>query len=949
MRYLLTDYQAVYLAHLLTKRLPANDIDKLTASLQDAQVDLTPHQVDAALFAFKSPLSRGAILADEVGLGKTIEAGIILSQHWSEHKRRLLVICPANLRKQWAAELQEKFFLPSVIMESKSFNEAVENECFNPFDTENIVICSLQFAKTKAAYIKRTAWDLVIVDEAHRLRNVYKPQNRIANVIKESIETRKKILMTATPLQNSILELYGLVSIIDNYVFGDLKSFKSQFGHNLTEMDYMELRRRLQPVCKRTLRRQVLEYIKYTRRIAIVEEFFPSENEQKLYDMVTDYLSKPRLYALPNSQRQLMTLILRKLLASSTYAIYGTICSLIARLQAMLDRNEAASIGDNDIVNEYADDNDEWVDAEEVETYEAEELHPADIEGIRKEIKELETFRDLAEKIKKNSKAEHLFVALDKGFEQLRNLGAAPKALIFTESRRTQEFLYELLEKRGYKGRVVRFNGTNSDKESTAIYRAWMDKHKGTAKITGSPTADRRAAIVDYFRNEATIMIATEAAAEGINLQFCSLIVNYDMPWNPQRIEQRIGRCHRYGQKFDVVVINFLNKGNAADVRVYELLDQKFQLFNGVFGASDEVLGSIGSGVDFEKRIAQIYNECRTTAEIEQAFDALQAELQGQISEKMLKARSALLENFDESVKEKLRDNLVQSQKNLDRFEKRLWMLTKHALRQDAVFDEERFSFTLRTNGNVYTLSKEGENEVERPYRIGCPLAKEVLAQYLAPLQESAFVEFNYTQTEGHTKLLEELIGQSGVMRVEKVSIDSFEQEDHLIVACQTEEGDWVYPEIAERMLMLPAHLLSPAPIEDAVVVCLSERVEEMNQEILSSSSDRNNRFFDEEMEKLDSWADDMKLALEREISDLDQEIRLRKSEAKKISRLEEKVKAQRAIKDLERKRVEKRRNLYIAQDEIDEKKEALLNKIEKMLKQKVERTCLFMIKWKLR
>ena len=256
----ITDYQAIYLANLLTRRLPANDIDKLTASLQDAQVDLTPHQVEAALFAFKSPLSKGAILADEVGLGKTIEAGIILSQHWSEHKRRLLVICPANLRKQWAGELQEKFFLPSVIMESKSFNEAVENGCFNPFDTENIVICSLQFAKTKAAYIKRTAWDLVIVDEAHRLRNVYKPQNRIANVIKESIEARKKILMTATPLQNSILELYGLVSIIDDYVFGDLRSFKSQFGHNLTEKDYMELRRRLQPVCKRTLRRQVSSF-----------------------------------------------------------------------------------------------------------------------------------------------------------------------------------------------------------------------------------------------------------------------------------------------------------------------------------------------------------------------------------------------------------------------------------------------------------------------------------------------------------------------------------------------------------------------------------------------------------------------------------------------------------------------------------------------------------------
>ena len=470
----ITDYQAIYIANFLTRRLPANDIDKLTASLQDAQVDLTPHQVEAALFAFKSPLSKGAILADEVGLGKTIEAGIILSQHWSEHKRRLLVICPANLRKQWSSELLEKFYLPSVIMETKTFNASIEKGAFNPFDTENIVICSLQFAKSKAVYIKKTDWDLVIIDEAHRLRNVYKPQNRIANTIKAAIEPRKKILMTATPLQNSILELYGLVSIIDDYVFGDVKSFKSQFGHNLTDDEFSELRRRLQPVCKRTLRRQVLEYVKYTKRIAIVEEFFPTEDEQRLYDWVTEYLSKPRLYALPNSQRQLMTLILRKLLASSTYAIYGTFCSLIHRLQNIIARNDNV-FSRNSIIDEYEEDNDRWVDSEEIEE-DIEELHPADIEGIKKEITELEQFRDLAKKIKKNSKAEHLFIALDKGFEQLKMLGAAPKALIFTESKRTQEFLYELLEKKGYKGKVVRFNGTNTDKESTTIYKNWVKK-----------------------------------------------------------------------------------------------------------------------------------------------------------------------------------------------------------------------------------------------------------------------------------------------------------------------------------------------------------------------------------------------------------------------------------------------------------------------------------------
>lgn len=942
----ITDYQAVYIAGFLTRRLPANDINKLTASLQDAQVDLTPHQVEAALFAFKSPLSKGAILADEVGLGKTIEAGIILSQHWSEHKRRLLVICPANLRKQWSSELLEKFYLPSVIMETKSFNASIENGAFNPFDTENIVISSLQFAKSKAAYIKSTNWDLVIIDEAHRLRNVYKPQNRIANTIKEAIESRKKILMTATPLQNSILELYGLVSIIDDYVFGDIKSFKSQFGHSLTDEEFMELRRRLQPVCKRTLRRQVLEYIKYTKRIAIVEEFFPTENEQRLYDMVTDYLNKPKLYALPNSQRQLMTLILRKLLASSTYAIYGTFCSLINRLQDIIAKNDNVLLK-NLVIEEYEEDNDEWVDNEEIEE-DIEELPPADIEGIKKEISELEQFRDLAEKIKKNSKAEHLFVALDKGFEQLKHLGAASKALIFTESKRTQEFLYGHLEKRGYKGKVVRFNGTNTDKESTAIYQAWLKKHKGTPKVTGSLTADRRAAIVDYFKDEATIMIATEAAAEGINLQFCSLIVNYDMPWNPQRIEQRIGRCHRYGQKFDVVVVNFLNKSNAADIRVYELLDQKFQLFNGVFGASDEILGSIGNGVDFEKRIAQIYDECRTTDEIEAAFDRLQSELQEQISEKMIKARSALLENFDESVKEKLRDNLAQSRKNLDQFEKRLWLLTRHALEGEATFDEDRYAFTFRIDGAIYTLSKECEDEQVRPYRISSPLAKDILAKYREPLRTPAYIEFDYAHTAGRTKLLDDLVGQSGIMRVEKISIDSFEPEDHLVIACLTDSGDWVYSEIAERMLLLPARLLSQTGVDITTADCLCDKIEELNHDILSSSSDRNNRFFDEEMEKLDNWAGDMKLALEREISDLDQEIRLRKSEAKKIGRLEEKVKAQRAIKEMERKRIEKRQNLFNAQDEIDEKKELLLSRIEKMLQQKAQQTELFTIKWRI-
>ena len=339
-----TPYHAKYLAHELTKRCPSDSVQKLAASLADAQVDLNPHQIDAALFAFRSPLSRGAILADEVGLGKTIEAGILLSQKWAERKRRLLIIVPANLRKQWSQELADKFFLPSAILEAKSFNQFIKQGNLNPLDQPSIVICSYHFARAKDSYLKQVNWDLVIIDEAHRLRNVYKPNNRIANAIKAAVAHAPKVLLTATPLQNSLQELYGLVSIIDDYTFGDIKSFKSQFSNLRNDDDFKSLRERLKPVCQRTLRRQVLEYIKYTNRIPITQEFYPTQEEQELYDLVSDYLQADQLYALPSSRRQLMTLIVRKLLASSTFAISGTLEALAARLEAAAVQNAPAEV-----------------------------------------------------------------------------------------------------------------------------------------------------------------------------------------------------------------------------------------------------------------------------------------------------------------------------------------------------------------------------------------------------------------------------------------------------------------------------------------------------------------------------------------------------------------------------------------------------------------------------
>ena len=225
-----TEYHAKLFAHELSRRHSVGDSEKLASTLLDAQVDLNPHQVEAALFAFKSPFSKGAILADEVGLGKTIEAGLLLSQKWIEGKRRIIIIGPANLRKQWSQEIEEKFYLPTMILEAKNYNRMVKDGVRNPFDQKVIVICSFQFAARHAEDLMITPWDLAVIDEAHRLRNVYRTDNKIGKALKSALSNAPKVLLTATPLQNSLMELYGLVSIIDDYAFGDAKSFRAQYA-----------------------------------------------------------------------------------------------------------------------------------------------------------------------------------------------------------------------------------------------------------------------------------------------------------------------------------------------------------------------------------------------------------------------------------------------------------------------------------------------------------------------------------------------------------------------------------------------------------------------------------------------------------------------------------------------------------------------------------------------
>ena len=947
----LTAYHAKYYAHELTKRRASDSDERLAGAVASAQVDLNPHQVDAALFAFHSPLAKGALLADEVGLGKTIEAGLVISQKWAERKRRILVITPSNLRKQWYQELIEKFFLPCRILEAKPYNAAIKSGNFKPFVRAEIVICSYHFARGKANDIANTEWDLVVIDEAHRLRNVYKPGNVIANTLKLALARAPKLMLTATPLQNSLLELFGLVSFIDEHTFGDVKSFREQFANLTLEQVFQTLKARLKPICHRTLRRQVTAYIPFTKRLPLVQDFTPAEAEDRLYHLVSDYLQRPNLQALPASQRALMTLVLRKLLASSTFAIAGALTSISKRLKGRLKKQEAAAPLEESLGEDYealADTSDEWSEEETPAP-----LSESDRSAIEQEIADLDEFARLAGSIGHNAKGAALLNALQVAFDRARHLGAMQKAIIFTESRKTQSYLLRILADSPFGEGIVLFNGSNTDDSSKAIYAAWLARHEGTDRITGSRTADMRSALVDYFREEGRIMIATEAAAEGINLQFCSLVVNYDLPWNPQRIEQRIGRCHRYGQKHDVVVVNFLNRNNAADQRVFELLSEKFQLFEGVFGASDEVLGAIESGVDFEKRIANIYQRCRQHEEIQSAFDQLQLELNFEISEAMSSTRRKLLENFDDEVREKLRVRDETSMASLTRFEHLLMLATQFELANHAEFRTDS-SFELKTcpfPGEIplglYELPRRsGEAHL---YRLNHPLADAILERARSRELPTVEMRFGYREYEGKVTVLEPYIGQAGWLMVSRFSVEALDQaEDHLMFSGFADSGERLDDELSARMLGLPGEAGATQTVPSEIAGLLSGDTENCRNEIQKRIAGRNAQFFEAEAEKLDGWADDLKLGLEREIKDFDRRIKEARRDAAVALTLEEKLVAQKQIRVLETERKDRRKSLFDAQDAVDRQRDELIGQIEGKLTQRSELVQLFSLRWRI-
>lgn len=792
----------IYLAHKLTEKKPISDPEKLNNSIRSANIDLNPHQVDAAIFAFKSPLSRGAILADEVGLGKTIEAGLIVDQLFTEGRKNILVLVPASLRTQWQDELLNRFHLPSVILDG-SILKKMQKELMkaNPLEEGGIFIASHNFAYRYDYICKNISWNLVVIDEAHRLRNVWKKGNKTAKKIREVIKGRPKVLLTATPLQNNLMELYGLTSFLDENYLGTEFSFKTLFANPVKKRNETErlkqLRERLMGtidqdtgttnggILTRALRKQVQSagLVSFTNRHSITEDFAPNDDEIELYNSVSEYLHRPFLASTKATQRNMMELVYRKILASSSFAIAGTLHKvahfLARRLQVefnvsceevnqvaeslrsnlarehqknlekiIFPQNEKKLTEEEQLVLPGLEDIETTLEKLEEEKQDTDDLgedEPLSEENKKPEEREidhkftkvevLQEFQDvlqyyfLATTIDKNQKSQALVRALNKVFKHADKQKWPQKAVIFTESRRTQDHLEKLLGGIGYD--LVLFNGSNAGKRAKEIFEEWKMQFPQEAE-QGSKSINLRKALVWKFRSiEKGILITTEAGAEGLNLQFTNIVINYDLPWNPQRIEQRIGRCHRYGQALDVLVVNFLNKSNYADQRVYELLSEKIKLFGNLFDFSDKVLGTeqltddgyevreialggLGTGLDFEKKILNIYRKCRTEKQIENSFKQLQLELSFIIQEKIEDAQRKVIQHFDAEVRQKLRVRQNELKESLKGFDSRLKRYLDISFPEVIHYQKENI---FEYNGTIYYLGQLSEEDKNKGYK----------------------------------------------------------------------------------------------------------------------------------------------------------------------------------------------------------------------------------------
>ena len=880
---------------------------RYAASQRLGRIDPNPHQIDAVMFALRRIPEGGCILADEVGLGKTIEAGLVVAQVMAEGAERILIVVPKPLLGQWQDELYTLFGISAL--------EAADTGC--EITAPGVFLVGREYAGSAAGSGRLATappFDLCVIDEAHEMfAGIYKRFDRFgryeessgeaqtAHRVRKLIGPAPVLLLTATPIQNSLAELWGLLHYVEptGTLVGSFPTFKALFcegqdGRRLVPEQAPELRRRLAEVVQRTLRRQAQEFLDkpFVSRRAELYEYSMSLDEKKLYDDVTNYLLSPSLNAFQGRSRQLLLIGFHRIMASSTAALAKSLQRVADRLRRMRhgspDTGRARDI--EPLTSDLDDDEPPVIEDDPVVE------RPSTIDD---ELRQVEDFVRRARSLPHDSKALSL-VKVVRSIGDRR--GGNAKLVVFTESLTTQGYLRDLLiEHAGLRdNEITLFRGQNESPRARQALRRWQEevgRHLPAHRLP-SPDIAVRLALVHEFKTRSRVFIATEAGAKGLNLQFCDTIVNYDLPWNPQRIEQRIGRCHRYGQTRDVTVVNFLAKDNETQRLTLEILTQKLDLFGDVLDMSDSVLHEARSkrseelttalGPDFEQQLNRIWERARSIDEVEEELRRLRETMEERRREleRIREHTTGLIETrFDDSVQQVFRriaDELPATLAALDADLERIVTDYLRANRIDHATEvhegrrliripaAERLPGALSAGLSVAAGHADALEQVDALH-VAHPLVRAAIDD--ARRRGSGTFSVRFRLTAQAPEVLKQRRGSRGRLALSRMSYRGFEREDRLVATAVFEDSAVLRPaEAALELLHMQCDDL-PAPLDD-LAVTVDDLDEVVDEELFfdqAHAAHAEEQAFSRALDQIDQYVEDRLLVLrrgQREISD---------------------------------------------------------------------------------
>lgn len=879
--------QRRYLAEDLARLRRSDERRRYAAPQRAAKIDPNPHQIEAVIFALGRIPQGGCIFADEVGLGKTIETGLVIAQMLAEGASRVLLVTPKALLGQWRQELYALFDI-----------EAREGDVgAQGLAGPGVFLLGREQAgseRGREALFASERFDLCVIDEAHEVfAGLYKRYDKLGEYDENAKEARTAgrlrealahhqtpvLLLTATPIQNNLAELWGLVQYVDplGTLLGDLPTFREVFcgqdDRQLAEGQEDELRARLKTVVQRTLRRQAQEFLEkpFVERQARLFEYEMSTAEHALYDDVTRYLLEPGIVAFRGSHRHLLLIGFHRRMASSTRALAVSLQNVADRLRRMLG-GEDTGTQSTDVDTTLSDLEESDIDSDERDESDEHDAPKPDRATVERELERVEGYVRRANLIVHD---DGKFRALRKAVvfvaEQAERSKGAGKLVIFTESLVTQDYLRERLLESGLlrDEEITLFRGTNHSRRARQALARWHEEisHGNGAKPSGEMAM--RLALVHEFKTRSRVFISSEAGAKGLNLQFCDALVNYDLPWNPQRIEQRIGRCHRYGQRNEVTVINFLAKDNLAQQLTFEILSQKLELFGTVLDASDAVLhradASTGSllvgalGAELEAELGRIYERSRTLDEVTAELHNLRervAEERRRFEQTQARTARLIEEHLDAEVHRVLRLRRTELPAALAELDRDLSTVVR------AYLDEHEVAYDVSSTDAGAVLHVPPCSRLPATLSEGVTAALGGSAGELAslslrhPLVVAAIADAKAARRAPSALVLgiphdaaaplARLRGRRGRFRLVKLTFDGFERVERLMPVVLLEgEPEPLSPSAADALLRSPARKPADGGVEQALTVS---------------------------REDMDDAADELLLGLQREIDAFDQQ-----------------------------------------------------------------------------